>query len=408
MKILPLPPRFPLLPRTSRIALSFGVQAQVDTYVCDAKTGRKLTHQRKRNLVLDTGLTGLASGSGPCSPATMFSALRIGGGNNANSLPSGSITFTQVGTAITASAPFFVTGTSMQNAILKYGTGSGGQEIYITSVTSTTVAVATTAFSISASVATLWYVNQTGLQTLLYSTNTYQTNSGDNGTTLTAGVITLKRTFVNPQQAGSYTVNELGYSNTTGGTGIYGRIVLSSSDVVGPSNFYLVVMTLTVTVSPNAPLAVGNVGTGFNSAGNLMVEYFAFVNVSTSGGTTIGSAVLDQGNVNDTCYFTTNTGYTQQSSLTSATAPFNLIPNGFNTPTAAWVNTPGMVGVCTVTNIGSFTSAGQTCYGVGLCSSGNGFAPALDVKFTTPFTLPTGLFAPVTVWQAVWGRVLTN
>lgn len=386
------------------IALGINSSVEFQTFIMDRETGREVKRGKKiKNLILDSGLNAFAKSTNSSTLASSFLALRIGGGTNPNSFAGGSVTFSQSGTTLTASSSFFTS--AMVGGLFKLGaSGSGGAESYIAAfISATQVTMATSTFFTTQN-GTVWMVQQTSLQTLLYSTSTYQTNAGDNSTTFAAGVVTFKRTFVNPAQAGTYTVNELGWFSGTGGTTIFGRVVLSSSDVIGPSNFYLVVMTLTCNFSPNVPLAVTNVGTGLNTAGNLMMEWFDIDTVAANGTVNINGGALDS--TAFTIFITAT--YTQQSSCSSGSFTVNVSPNAVGLNSANWTYTPASVGLCTLTSTVNTSTTGQTCFGIGIGNAGNFFHIALDVKLTSTFALPTGVFQPTVVWQAAYTRTLTN
>lgn len=387
------------------MGISVGVSFQ--TMIMDAKTGNPVKINPKRsNLVLDTGLNALAKSSGACCIGDSFAALRIGGGTNPNSYPSGTTTFTQSATTVTASAAFF--SSSMVGGILKYGTGSGGTEQYITGYTSTLVVTVSSSATVAATIGTVWMVQQNALQSLQYSTATYRVLTGDNSETYSAGQMVLQRTYVNGVQSAPYTVNELGWNSSTGGTNIFGRIVLPSSDVIGTSNFYVVILQMTVTFLPNAPAAVANVGTGINTAGNIMIEWFNFSGINADGSTNLKVGLcLDQNGANlQSSFITAN--YVQQTSLTSVAAwPLTVGAVAGQSGTVAWTFS-GNVGICTLTAASSTTTTGQTCYGISLANPGNGFQIVADVQLTTPVALPNGVFIPTTVWQMQYARTLTN
>lgn len=398
----------PLNPPPSKALFNLGIAVEFKTKIMDAATGLCVKESPwRKNLVLDAGLNALAQSTNACGIGSSFSSLRIGGGTNPTSFASGAITFTQSTTSVTASGGFFTS--AMVGGILKYGTGSGGAEQYITAFTSSTLVTVSSSATVAATVGTIWMVQQTALQTPLFTTSTYQTTAGSNSTTYSAGQQLMQRTFVNGVQGAPYTVNELGWNVNSGGTAINGRIVLPSSDVVGTSNFYVVIMQLTVTFAPSAPTAVGNVGTGLNTAGNAMIEWFDFTSVSTNGNTNPNVSVnIDGPSANlQTSYITAS--YSQQSSLTSSTAwPLVVGSVQGQTSAVAFVYSPGTVGICTCTTTSTSTTAGQTCTGIALTNPGNSTQIAMDVKLTTPFTLPTGTFIHTTVWQIQYSRTLVN
>lgn len=382
---------------------------EVQTFVMDSLTGLPVKiGSKKKNLVLDAGLIALAHGTGSTGLGDSFNVLRLGSGTNPNSYASGAVTFTQSGNTLIASAPFFAS--NMVGGIFKFGaSGSSGAESYITAFTSSSIVTVSTSVILATPTAgTVWMVQQTTLQTPLYTTGQYRTLGGDCGTTYTAGTMVLKRTFINPSQATSYTVAEIGWYSTGAGSSINGRFALPAPDVVGTSNFYLVVMTLTINFTPATPLAVANVGTGLNTAGNLMLEWFNFTHVDTTGATANASgSELDQERLCSTAFITGAT-YSQQSSLLSST-PYPLVVTGAvgASGLSSWVYS-GTPGLCTLTQTSTSTTTGQTCYGVAITDQSTPTDISLDVKFTTPVTLPNGTFNPTTVWQLQYGRTLTN
>ena len=330
----------------------------------------------------------------------------VGSGTNPTSIASGAITFTQTGTTITASAAFFTA--AMVGAIIKYGTGSGGLEQYITVYTNSTTVTVATSNTQTAIVGTVWMVQQTTLQTQLYSTNVYQTSAGSNGTTFASNAITFTRTFVFNAQASSYTVNEIGYasSNTTA---IVGRIVLSSSDVIAPTYVYIVTIAITFTYLPGSPTAVLNVGTNINTAGTVMIEFWDLYAVATNGtiyAYLVGTGFLDGGVVGSqvTIGFPT-VGYAQNASIATVA---KASPTSFAALTGTsinWVYTASSIGVSTATYAINTTSAGQTVYGLQVAVSGY---QVFDILFTAPQTLPNGAFQGSVVFQRIYSRTLTN
>lgn len=376
----------------------------------DAATGKCISERPwQKNLVMNSGLNGMAQGTAQsisCVPATSFAHCKVGSGTNPTKFPGGSVTFTQATTAVVASSAFFTA--AMVGGILKYGTDESGVEYYITAfIDSTHVTVDTSATVGAGTAGTVWMVQQTTLQTQLFSTNTYQTTTGDCGTTFVGNTMTLKRTFIIAQQGSPYTVNEIGWSPTNANQNICGRVVLSSSDVVGTNNYYVVVIQISFTYSPGAPTAVGDVGTGINTAGNAMVEFWGLTRVSTTGtsSATQGSPLDNAGSVTIMALIAT---YTQEASITDV----GTITQGAGAlvieASTQWVNNGAAIGTMTLTGNDSQTTAGQTLRGFGLRSDVSPFNIAFDVKLTTPATLPTGTWSPTIVFQIVYGRTLDN
>lgn len=416
-------------------------------------------------MIYDYGLNVWACGPMGTFPANSFTTLFIGNGSGSNIAQNPTLTFDTVGSGpgngitthpFSAETPFF-TQQMVGNLIGFSNTpyiSPPSQFAYIIEAESSTAIIATdldlgmtgswggTVFNVNPA-----YIYQNAAPAsgppfvspsntvsgtyptgyivfdTLYTTSTYRTLTGDCGTIYTPGTVQHKRTFINPAQSTTYTATELGWGTSSTGQ-IGGRVLLPSPDTITPAQFYLVVMTLTITFAPATPLAVGNVGIGTNTAGDLMLEYFAtgFVNAN---GTSTGPLCLDS-NPGSTGVAITSfllDAYTQQTSLTNTTPPITLADYIFlNQP--AWANSEILVslvggtasppnesllllpGVATLTCTLLGTSTGQTCYGLCIAASGTAGSPALDVKFTTPITLPNGVFNPTVQWQVQYGRVL--
>lgn len=363
----------------------------------------------QKNLILDQGLNGFAKISSPvnATPANSFLQCHVGSGTNPTAIASGAITFTQSGTTITASGNFFTS--AMVGAIIKYGTGSGGLEQYISAFTDATHVTVTTSNSQSAIVGTVWMVQQTQLQTQSFTTSTYQTTGTSCQTVFNAGgSVLMQRTFNFAIQASPYTVNEIGWSPDGNATHLFGRIVLPSSDVVGTSNFYQVVMQLTMTYLPASPTAIGNLGTNFDTTGNAALESEDYISFVNSDGTTFTDAlrVMDSSHGFvvgfSTATYTQNSAPAHSSALSWGT---NKVINGAGTWAYVSGGLPGIMqgdtGVATV------STSGQTCYGFGIMASGDNH-PLFDIKLTTPIVLPNGTFNTRTIFQCQYSRSLTN
>lgn len=386
----------------------------------DARTGRCIKRNPvRKNLVLDSGLNGLAKDTSlglNCNPGKAFEFLKVGSGTTATRFPGGAVQFSQAGTALTSNVGFFTS--AMVGGIFKRGaSGTSGAEVYITAFISTTAVTVATSQTFTNEAGVVWMVQQTALVTPLHTTNTYQTNTGDNETTFTGSnneIMNLKRTFIIPQQGSPYTVNEIGWSSVGGSNGsgnICGRIVLPSSDVVGTLNFYVVVVTISFTYSPAVPTAVSDVGTNINTAGNAMMEMWATHRV-TSNGTTIGTAQSSGPGLDTDSTVECRApvaSYSQQSTIQatgSLTAPTNvLIQSG-----ASWSNVGGgVIGTARCTLSGTPSTSGQSCTGLMfICGDGFSTQVMFDVKFTTPVTLPSGTWTINVTLQVVYGRTLDN
>jgi len=397
------------------------IKVLVRTEIRDATTGAvKRMRKARPNLVFDSGLTALATGA--INFATIFTNCKIGSSNAANSIPGNTATFTQVGTTITASAAFF-TG-AMVGAIFKYGTGTGGAEQYIASIGGggLTAVMQGAGMTVATPTAgTVWLIAQTALTTPLTAltggcvSNTYVTSPGACATTFPGGAsstqITNQRTYQFPVQAAPYTVNEIGYSdnNTNAGT-CNGRIVLASPDVIAITEYYVVQIAITFTLSPNVPTAVINVGTGLNTAGNIQFQVWDCQTI-TSGGVAANyqasypSNVMDGANIGLQLVL----GTVPPLNANISQSQIGLGPSGFASTTAALSNASLGVGLAQATITFNFSTAGQTCSAI--CfghASGTFVSQVFVLALTTPFALPSGTFQGNLVYQRAVTRTLSN
>lgn len=364
-------------------------------------TGRIVSETKpQKNLILDSGLNQMAGSVVPgLTMADSFLTCRIGSGTTPTSTASGAVTFTQSGTTITASANFFTSG--MAGMLFKYGSGTGGAESYITVFTDAThVTVNVSATVASPTVATVWAVNQIALTTPSFSSTTYQTSGTSNQTTYAAPTMTHKRTFNFAAQVGSYNVNEIGWSDTVGHQ-LFGRLVLGSTDVVPPTNFYQVVLSLAFTMSPSSVTAVTNVGTNINVAGNAMLEAFGFALVQ-SNGTTLNRGV-DAGPKLE--WF--GTTYTQLSTINNSTIGVTEPASSLGTA-ANWAY-GGTLGLDIITIGYTFGTSGTNVFGLGIMGNTSGtYSTIFDVLFTTPQVTPNGTFSGTIQFNLLFGRNLSN
>lgn len=393
--------------------LGFTAETFIETEIREVGTNRLIKKRLpERNLITDAGLLSLsnkAGGMGPLTTIGIMTFCHVGGGTNATKISSGGITFTQAGTTLTSSAGFFTA--AMVGGVFKYGTGTAGDEFYITNFTNTTtVTVQVSATVGTPTVGVVWQVQSTALQTLLFATNTYQNNAGDNQTTFGTGTFTHKRTYIVAQQASPYTVNEIGYGSTS--ALIAGRVVLGSSDVIGTNNFYVVIINVQFTITPNVPTAMGNVGTNFDTTGSAMVETFG-VNMIQGGSPPPCFDI--SGAANNVMAITVAT-YSQRANTASTSflpsTPLNLATATRLTVTGAATGGMSRIGtfyaaLSRLSGAFSLSTSGQTCFGLALGITSN-TTVFFDDKLTTPVVLPSGTFAGTYQFDISWGRSLNN
>jgi hypothetical protein len=413
------------------------VSVKIKTQVVCSRTGEVIKDNPfRKNLTYDIGLNAMAravTGTPTtlrCGPASIARVCRIGDSTSAVKIASGAITFTQAAFTVTASSGFFTA--AMVGAILKYGAaGSGGVEYYITAFTSATVVTVDTSATVGATAGVVWMVQQSAMGNLLFTSSSYQTNAGDNQTTLVGNVATHQRTFTFPVQGAPYNVNEVGYTSQTGGVQVLGRIVLPSTDVVGTSNFYRVIILVTVTYTPSAPSAVGNLGVNWNTAGNAMMEFWSVAGIDSTGAVNGASpnndfASLDAcseysgflGNTSGGMYLIARIGatYAQNASISTAmglswgTLNTNYLQVDSNL--RQWTVTAAR-GAMKLSYTGNSSTTGQTCYGIGISPNFNSLntnrdKPAFDILFTTPQALPNGSWLPTIEFTQTYSRTLVN
>lgn len=388
----------------------------------DIVTGRQtLASDWTENMILDSGLNQMANnGSSQVGLAGLFSFMQIGSGTTPNSFNTGGATLTQTGNTVTSSTAFFTS--AMIGAILKYGaSGSAGAEQYISGIgggglTATVSGPGMTVGTLTAG--TVWLVQQTGLQTPLYQSNSYSTVGGSNGTTYSANVATMFRTFVFPTQSSTYSINEIGYSDNGTLSLCNGRIVLGSTITVGTSNFPVIEIEMVYTASPSSPISVSNVGTNFNTAGQLMLQAWESTFVASNGSTSFtqssGTRFTTQDvlpNCGCVISFHIANDITLNSAVgTSGTA--NAVEAYSTAVNQNISNSGNPVGVGTSTASYSLTTNGETCYsmvfGSNYSNSGSRTNQVIVLLFTTPVVLPVGTFQGSFTFQMQFSRTLSN
>lgn len=355
----------------------------------------------RKNLILDSGLDNVASFN--WTSCIQFCA--VGTGNSPTSRTNGAITFTQSGNTLTASGNFF--SSADVGRLFKFGTGSGGAEQYITAYTNATTVTVSSSASVGSMVGTVWYVNDTGLQTEVARTNSKSNNSGDNGTTFAANVVTHKVTFLFPAVGSGVTYNEIGWSSGGGATTLFGRDLITPGDTLLTGQVYKIVLQLIVTYSPSSPVASPNVGTGYDSTGTLAIEdisIFTIAGIQSNGAASVDRILDVSANVG-AVFFPVSSS--QQSSPTNDGSGLrggnhlSGLGNSGYTNGTFFITKSGNSAVNTLTN---------TVYGVGIYDGLHGSTTALDVQFTTP-VVPSGGGANYTLsttWTFSWQRVLVN
>lgn len=359
-------------------------------------------------MITDTGLERVASYSWPA--LINYPILGEGSTPTAVRRDSNPITFTQSGTTLTASSGFFVSGDV--GRLFKWGTGTSGNEIYITGFTSSTVVTVGTSATVSTpDVGTIWYVNVATLQTFISGLTWSNNNDGaENYSSITTSgdtaTVTHQRTSYSSSFTLAKTVTEIGFGDTNANSNLFDR------DLVTPSVGFLVgdqakiTVQLVVKYSPITAVSVGNVGTGYDTSGQVQIESLSAGNygiaiISSSGSTSEGSGNLEPKNG---CYIqtrTSNTAFQGFGSTQNTSGTFNGAKNcsaSSYTANSHYRDTTGTFSISE--NNGTFYDVFIGCSGV---ISGSLFR----LKFTTaPSKLNTQTLS--FTFRKSWSRTLTN
>lgn len=360
----------------------------------DGRTASRLPP--KRNLILDAGLDLVASQLW----ANVIGRAVVGTGATPVKRDSGAITFSRAGSVVTASAGFFEAGDV--GRLIKFDSGA---EMYVTAYTSPTQVTVSQSGALAASEGTVWYVNQTGLAAESKRTNTVSTDSGDNGTTVLAGSVALKRTFIFSAETGSVTYNEIGWSNSaTAGNNLFGRDVITGGVSLVSGQQLKVTVTLTVSVTPTTSQAYASVITGWSQAGNWALESMPdmFSEVSTAGATTGGAGFMEPSAVKNATVSTDTAALVALTAtalnVTGVVTTITLTPNAYTT------------GTFSRTFTGTFSiTQGNSAAIRSLCFHGYSGQPRrnLRILLNAAETKTSAETLELTV-RLTWGRILTN
>lgn len=354
------------------------------------------SRQQKRNLLLDSGLDGIAVRSWWAA----FSHCVLGSGTTPTKRDSGAITVTISGEVATASANFFESGDV--GRLLKLDTG---QEVYITAHTSATEVAVAGATDEAASEFAIWYVDETGHENELVRTNNLGTDSGDVSSTWDGSKIEHKRTFIFPAETESRTYREIGWSHTaSAGGNLLGRdLIPGGGDSISEGKQYKVVVRLQVTPTPIAQIDLTDVGTGgFATTGKATIVSLSSAFDGIGGGIFGVSVSLEPSGTGKRVYLNLEDFTLQENATTSNIAPEvgvitakSMVPTSYNLKSFhrdfVYKLSPG--------------EFNGTVYGIGF-GAGN-FRKFFGVKFDAPQTKDSDHTLQI-VFRFSWGRTLTN
>jgi|SRR5580692_276307 hypothetical protein len=401
-----------------RDSLSFGVRGRVRRQIVHGETKEVLSDSGfQPNLLLDKFFSELASND---ISSLLASGFIEGGTGNSSPVRKDSTptTLSQSGTTVTASSAFFSSG-DVGNLLVYGSSGSGTNICYITAFTNSTTVTVSVSQTVASVVGTVWYVSSAwALSGTTLLVNTKSTNSGQWGTAYSGGVYTYTCTFNSAVQTSSITLLQLAYG-VSGFLPFASFTIPGAGDTIPVDYFYVVTWEFEMTVTPSTPSAQGNVGTGINTAGNIMIESLGGFSTLNSSGTAAGpQCPLDgnggTGSLTSSSGFLTSDTYTQNSSVAAAgSEPVLSNTNGYFTtsqPTLAW-SAPSDTG----TTVGTFTASfnttgnGAVITGLGIIKSSSSRNVYLDVQLTSTYTSPSsGSFTFVFVFTVTVGRTVVN
>jgi len=366
----------------------------------------EIIHERpyRPHMITDAGLDAV----GTSSWATMLTTCILGTSGSPTPIRRDdvSVTFTQSGTTLTASAPFFLA--ADVGRLFKWGTGSAGVEVYITGYTSSTVVTVAVSATVSTpDNGTVWYVNTAALITPIAGlTFTRQAGGGGTGTTyvVSGNKCTVTMTCVNVSSAlaSPATVTEIAINQNTTNSNVFDRDLISPPVALLAGDQAVVTIQLIMDWSPVTPQAVANVATGYSSAGNIQIE-------SLEAGTGAGLKVIDSsGNVSGGNVFDpASSGSIGTLASISALAAFTA--TGFQGG-LTFTNGYSLAGYGTGTYYRDMSLTLTISQGNGTIqglSLNNGARRLVTILLTTPFTKLSTQTLSFT-WRKSWARVLTN
>lgn len=370
------------------------------------------THDWQDNLILDSGLNKV----GTVFYQTCWNTCLFGNPVSPNPVRRDSLatTFTVTGTSCVSSVGFFVS--QDVGRLIKFN-DAAGQEFYINAFTnSTTVTLsAVPSPAITAQTGTIWYVNQTALDTLFATTQTFQAGGANNGTTYVSNVMTMKRTFLGSAVGAPVTLTEIGFNNSVSNASIFDRDIIAGGVSLLTGDQPLAVAQLIITFHPETSTVAGNVGTGFDTSGTIII--------CGLGGIASGQMMIQGVDTNGGGLPSTGGGEPSNNTtgLSTITGAFTLpaFSNGVGATIGAGTGTGASSTALGTYSAGSFfrdkvcswiTSAGNatiTGFSLGSPLNGGGVGPLLCQRFTTSFTKLNTQVLTLTL-RASWQRILVN
>lgn len=242
---------------------SAGISVKYRTEIIDAATGVVESVKESKNLWLDSGFERMGQNSHRLDRLLKYVAL--GTGTLPTRRDSGTITASQAGNVVTASAAFF--DASDVGRLLKFDSGA---EVYITAFSSATSVTVGDSVARGASEFTVWYVNATAHEAEFLRVGDYT----DVSAALVGDTYTLTRTFTSAAFATGKLIQEIGWSDQAGAGALVGRDrVPGGGDYVAAGKQYRVTVSFSIKYGPTVAMTHPDVGNnGFSTAGQYALE----------------------------------------------------------------------------------------------------------------------------------------
>lgn len=401
--------------------LTFGAVGKVRRQICRVDTGECVFDSGfRKNLILDSFFSQLTSNANnPNGMADMIGTVTAGTGTTQPiNTASNPITISQTATTATASSAFFTSG--MVGQLLVYGaSGTGIGACYITGFTNSTTVTVNVSQTISAQVAVVYNVAFTGVTGTTNTSTSYVSGSGNNFSTYAAGVNTWQKVMQFTPGASTLTYQQLQLNTRQFGAKVAAFLIPGAGDTVSVGFFYVVTWQIQMTVTPAAPTAVGNIGSGINTAGNVMLETVGgFSTIAANGtGTTAASWVLDGPSASpstlDGWLGATSATFTQNTSLlATGSGPRPAALTGYlagHANVTVALASPAQTGLCTITYTAAYNITGTGIVVGTIAFANNSTREVLaDIQLTTPYTSPSGAFTFAFSLTSTITRVVTN
>lgn len=244
--------------------------------VVDADGTARAVQSAKRNLIMDAGLNMLATRNW----SEMLGRATYGTGTAPTKRDSGSVTFTRAGNTVTASAGFFLN--TDVGALLKFDTG---EEMYVTAYASATSVTVSVSGTLAASEGTVWFVNQTALESAVGTVELTST-----GTSYATGTHTLSYTGTFAAVGATTVAREIGWMvNAAPYTTLFGRDLLTAPVTLLAGQQLRVTVDLLVQVGPLTPQVYTNTVTGWTSNGEQQLVSTDLISPASGGLITVGT-----------------------------------------------------------------------------------------------------------------------